>query len=65
VRVSWAVLQIMDPVATGSRVPSSNGMPAIFRPATEEDLIRDRENRELARKAFAYCRECIRSAAWT
>ncbi|PTN35358.1 hypothetical protein C6366_11345 [Desulfonatronum sp. SC1] len=34
-------------------------MPSIFRPATEEDLIRDRENRELARNAFAYCRECI------
>ncbi len=37
----------------------NNPMPSIFRPATEEDLIRDRENRELARNAFAYCRECI------
>jgi cell fate regulator YaaT (PSP1 superfamily) len=37
----------------------NNGIPSIFRPATEEDLIRDRENRELARNAFAYCRECI------
>lgn len=37
----------------------NNGVPPIFRPATEEDLIRDRENRELARNAFAYCRECI------
>ena len=33
--------------------------PAIFRPATEEDLIRDRENRELARNAHALCRKCI------
>lgn len=36
-----------------------NREPAIFRPATEEDLIRDRENRELARNAHAFCRECI------
>lgn len=41
---------------TGS---TGNGMPSIFRPATEEDLIRDRENRDLARNAFVYCRECI------
>jgi cell fate regulator YaaT (PSP1 superfamily) len=32
---------------------------AIFRPATEEDLIRNRENRELARTAHDYCRQCI------
>ena len=34
-------------------------MQAIFRPATEEDLIRDRDNRELGRKAHEYCRHCI------
>jgi cell fate regulator YaaT (PSP1 superfamily) len=42
---------------TKGEVPAS--VPAIFRPATEEDLIRDRENRELARNALAHCRECI------
>ncbi len=40
-----------------------SGMPSIFRPATEEDLIRDRENRELGRNAFACCRECITERA--
>lgn len=35
------------------------GMPTIFRPATGEDLVRDQENRELARKAFEFCRQCI------
>ncbi|WP_035272389.1 regulatory iron-sulfur-containing complex subunit RicT [Desulfonatronum thiodismutans] len=51
-----------DKEAECDRVAGStenSGMPSIFRPATEEDLIRDRENRELARNAFAYCRECI------
>jgi cell fate regulator YaaT (PSP1 superfamily) len=35
------------------------GMPTIFRPATGEDLVRDQENRELARKAFGLCRQFI------
>ncbi|WP_051434480.1 PSP1 domain-containing protein [Desulfonatronum lacustre] len=47
----------------GAGSAENNGMPSIFRPATEEDLIRDRENRELARNAFAYCRECITERA--
>ncbi|SDB51091.1 Cell fate regulator YaaT, PSP1 superfamily (controls sporulation, competence, biofilm development) [Desulfonatronum thiosulfatophilum] len=38
---------------------SSEDLQAIFRPATEEDLIRDRDNRELARNAHQYCRQCI------
>ncbi len=33
--------------------------PVIFRPATKEDLDRDRENRALARQAFELCRQCI------
>lgn len=34
-------------------------IPTIFRPATEEDLVRDEENRALSRQAFTMCRQCI------
>lgn len=39
--------------------PPDAGMPTIFRPATEDDLVRDRENRVLAREAFELCRQYI------
>ncbi|GAB6057895.1 PSP1 domain-containing protein [Desulfonatronum parangueonense] len=42
---------------------SLEDLQAIFRPATEEDLIRDRDNRELARNAHEYCRHCIEERA--
>lgn len=34
-------------------------IPTIFRPATEEDLVRDEENRALSRQAYELCRQCI------
>lgn len=42
-----------DQVALGREVP------VIFRTATADDMARDRENRELSRKAFELCRQCI------
>lgn len=34
--------------------------PIIFRPATEDDLVREGENRALASRAYEHCRQCIR-----
>ncbi|TVR00606.1 MAG: hypothetical protein EA399_04020 [Desulfovibrionales bacterium] len=55
---------LSDHTIPNSPFPEKNSenqelIPAIFRPATEEDLIQDRENRELARKAYFFCRECV------
>ncbi|HDQ41520.1 MAG TPA: hypothetical protein ENN39_10905 [Desulfonatronum sp.] len=38
-------------------------LPDIFRAATAEDLDRDRENRDLSRKAYVLCRRCIQERA--
>jgi cell fate regulator YaaT (PSP1 superfamily) len=35
-------------------------LKSIYRIATPEDVVSDQENKELAGKAFTYCRECIR-----
>jgi cell fate regulator YaaT (PSP1 superfamily) len=35
-------------------------LKSIYRIATPEDVLSDQENKELAGKAFTYCRECIR-----
>jgi cell fate regulator YaaT (PSP1 superfamily) len=35
-------------------------LKSIYRVATPEDVDSDQENKDLAKKAFAYCRECIR-----